>query len=84
MKNLKNKHVICIVAAIICIMGSLIEYICTKEPPYLVNLLMSISVFTIIIFCLICKPAGDWLEKHVLNQNHIIRIHCLENQQKNR
>ena len=65
MKNLKNKHVICIINVIICIMGSLIEYICTKELPYLVNMLMSLSMFTIIIFCLICKPAGDWLEKPV-------------------
>lgn len=65
MKNLKNRHVICIIAAIICIMGSLIEYICTKKPPYLVNMQMSIAMSTIIIFCLICKPAGDWLEKPV-------------------
>ena len=65
MKNLKNKHVICIIVAIICLIGSLIEYICTKELPYLVNMQMSISVFTIIVFCLICKPAGDWLEKPI-------------------
>ena len=65
MKNLKNKHVICIIGVIICVIGSLIEYICTKEPPYLVNMHMSVSFITIIIFCLICKPAGNWLEKLV-------------------
>ena len=65
MKNIKNKHVICIIAAIICIIGSLIEYICTKEPPYLVNMQMSVSLITIIAFCLICKPASNWLERLV-------------------
>ena len=65
MKNLKNRHVICIIAVIICIIGSLIEYICTNEFPYRVNYELSISLFTLIVFGLICKPAGDWLNEPI-------------------
>lgn len=60
---MKKRHVICIIAACVCVIGNLIEYICTNEFPYRVNYELSISLFTIIVFGFICKPAGDWLNE---------------------
>ena len=60
---MKKRHVLCIIAACVCVIGNLIEYICTNELPYRVNQELSISLFTLIVFGLICKPAGDWLNE---------------------
>lgn len=62
---MKKRHVICIIAVCVCVIGNLIEYICTNELPYRVNRDLSISMFTLIVFGLICEPAGNWLNEPI-------------------
>lgn len=60
---MKKRHAICIFFVCVCIIGNIIEYICTHEAPYRVNMDLSISMFTLIVFGFICEPAGDWLNE---------------------